>query len=76
MRNEAVFFLKAEVRSSASDAELMARLRELQKTYNDLTVVAPHVVEEKQYEAAKRSIEAGEASYRSDPLWKEFEGDA
>lgn len=73
LRNEALFFLKAELRAATSDAELLARLRTLQKSYNDLTVVAPNVIEEEQYAAAKRGITIGEASYRDDPLWKELE---
>jgi len=76
LRNEALFFLKAELRSATPDSELLVRLRTLLKGYNDLTVVAPHVIEEKQYAAAKRGIEGGEASYRDDPLWRELEQDA
>jgi hypothetical protein len=73
IRNDALFFLQVDLRSSATDTELVARLREIEKNYNDFTVNAPHVIEEKQYAAAQRGIQAGEAGYRNDPLWKELE---
>jgi hypothetical protein len=75
LRNEALFFLKVDLRSTADDQELIARLRELQKNYNALAITAPHVIEEKQFAAAQRGIQAGEASYENDALWKELEKD-
>lgn len=75
IRNEARFFITIDLRSAAADGELVARLRDLEKNYSDLSVVAPHVIEEKQYAAAQRGIQAGEASYENDPLWKELEKD-
>jgi hypothetical protein len=70
LRNDATFFLRIEVSSSATDDELTKHLRELRKSYNDLTLVAPHVVSLSAYQTAKKGIEQGEASYENDPLWK------
>lgn len=73
LRNDATFFLRIELNTSASDDELVKRLKGLRKSYNDLTLVPPHVVSSSAYEKARKSIEGGEASYDNDPLWKELD---
>lgn len=73
LRNDASFFLDIDLRATLSEDELAVRLRALRKAYNELTLVAPHLVGPSHYEAAKKAIERGEASYENDPLWKEFD---
>jgi hypothetical protein len=73
IRNDAQFFLRVDLKSDVDDAALTKSLRALRKTYNDLTLVSPHVVSTSAYQQAKKSIEQGEASYENDPLWADLD---
>lgn len=73
LRNEARFFLQVDLRSSLGEDELVARLRDLRDRYNALNETAPRRIPRGDYEAARRSISAGEASYENDPLWKDLD---
>jgi hypothetical protein len=73
IRNDAHFFLRVDLKSDADDPALTKSLRALRKTYNDLTLVPPHVVSTSAYQEAKNSIEKGEASYENDPLWPDLD---
>jgi hypothetical protein len=73
IRNDASFFLRIDLNSDLEDAELTKRLRDLRKSYNDLTLIPPHVISTSAYQTAKKSIETGEAAYENDPLWAELD---
>jgi len=72
IKNDASFFLRIDLESPKPDEELIKQLRDLRKTYADLTLAPPHRISAKGYEAARKSLEQGEASYENDPIWKEL----
>lgn len=73
IRNDASFFLAMDLRSNLSGDELTLRLRALRRAYNDLTLVAPHLIAAKHYETARKAIERGDAGYENESLWKDLE---
>lgn len=74
LRNEARLFREIELRSNPDKDDLTTRLTELRKRYADLNETPPLHIPRRDYETAKRGIEAGESSYENDPIWKELNG--
>lgn len=66
LRNETRLFRDLDLKTAASDDELVVRMRELRKRYAELNEVPPLVVEDRHYQRAKKSIEAGESDYTID----------
>jgi len=73
IRDDALLYFKIEIYTSASDQEVVGRLKAMRNEYKELGLVKPHRVSQEAYERAKASIEKGEASYENDPLWKQLE---
>lgn len=72
LRNAARRFANIDLRSALTTDELRAKLEELRTQYADITESPPLDIPRWAYEDAKNRIDAGEASYTNDPLWKEF----
>jgi hypothetical protein len=72
LRNEARVFRELDVRSGLSHEKLSERLKDLRRRYAELNEAAPLLIPQRDYEAAKRSIVAGESRYEGDPVWEEM----
>ena len=72
LRNAARRFANIDVRSTLPTDELRARLEDLRTQYADLTETPPLDIPPWAYAETKQRIDAGEASYTNDPLWKEL----
>lgn len=75
LRNQARLFLNLDLRADLSEEELAKRLHRLRDRYDELNETLPRQIPRKDYEAARKSIEAGESNYENDPLWKELDPD-
>ncbi len=73
IRDDALLFLKIDLVSGASEAELVGRLKAMRNEYKDLALLKPHRISRGAYERARAGIERGEASYENDPLWKDLD---
>lgn len=72
IRDDALIFLKIDLVTDASDAELVGRLKAMRNEYKDLALLKPHRVSRSAYQRAQAGMDRGEASYEDDPLWKEL----
>lgn len=73
LRSDARFFRTIDLRSDLAVNDLSDRLRALRQRYNNMNETPPLHIPRRDYQAAKRSIEAGESNYENDPVWKEME---
>jgi hypothetical protein len=73
LRNDARMFLEIDMPATSSIKELRASIHDLRRRYNALNETSPRRIARRDYEAARKSIAAGESSYENDPLWKELD---
>ena len=71
LRNDAIRYQQIDLRSSLSIDALNDRGRVLSERRNALREAPPRHIPRWAYDAAKKSIEAGESGYENDPLWQE-----
>lgn len=72
--NEARFLYEVDLRDHRrSNNELSDQLRELWKRYNALNESPPYRISSGSYSHAKHGIEAGEATFENDLLWKDLD---
>ena len=72
IRNDARAFLEIDVRAGLPKDQLVNSIKDLRRRYNDLLQADPQLSEPDAFEKARRGIEAGETSYKDDPLWQEL----
>ncbi len=72
LRNDVRIFRDIDMNSGISVQELRKQIDTFRKRYNDLNEIPPLHIPRKDYEAAKKSIEAGESSYKGDRAWEEL----
>ena len=72
LRNDLRVFREITMNSGVSAQELSKQMDTFRKRYSDLSEIPPLHIPRRDYEAAKKSIAAGESSYEGDPAWEEL----
>ncbi len=72
LRNDIRMFREITMKSGATPQDLQKQIDTFRKRYNDLSEVPPLHIPRRDYEAAKKSIAAGESAYEGDPAWEEL----
>jgi hypothetical protein len=72
LRNDIRIFREVTMNSRATAQDLLKQIDGFRKRSTDLSEIPPLHIPRKDYEAAKKSIQAGESSYKGDPAWEEL----